>query len=344
MKPPTLREIARAAGVSLATVSRALNGNRAMSEETRRHVLNVARDLNWKPNPLTSALMAHRRAATPTAYKATLGFLVDHPVDEMPGHIADAYNAASAQAAGYGYRMAAFSFREEGMTPQELDRVLYHRNIPGFIVSGFRVPGVRMPEFNWGRYAAVAIGSTLVEPRLNRVAVNFYRGFKLAIDSVFARGYRNLGIVGSVAYDERVGHGLMFPVAYAQQRLRPGFSMQTLMLDSHAPREIPKIQRWMRDTRPDAVLGVTLAREAIRAMGLRIPQDVAFASVDRNAAFPASAGLDQRHDLIGRLSADVLVAQVTNNQRGIPDHFVEHLVEGRWAEGTDVPVKTATRA
>ena len=46
----TITDVARAAGVSIAVVSYALNGRQGVSESTRRHVLKIADDLDWRPS------------------------------------------------------------------------------------------------------------------------------------------------------------------------------------------------------------------------------------------------------------------------------------------------------
>ena len=46
----TMREVARRAGVSLATVSRVLNNTQYISEETRRCVLDAVREFNYFKN------------------------------------------------------------------------------------------------------------------------------------------------------------------------------------------------------------------------------------------------------------------------------------------------------
>ncbi len=48
--PHTMREVARRAGVSLATVSRVLNNTQYISEETRRRVLDAVREFNYFKN------------------------------------------------------------------------------------------------------------------------------------------------------------------------------------------------------------------------------------------------------------------------------------------------------
>ncbi|MFE4465987.1 LacI family DNA-binding transcriptional regulator [Oerskovia sp. NPDC056781] len=53
---PTITDVARTAGVSIAVVSYALNGRPGVSERTRRRVLQVAEDLGWRPSAAARAL------------------------------------------------------------------------------------------------------------------------------------------------------------------------------------------------------------------------------------------------------------------------------------------------
>ena len=54
--PPTIRDVARAAGVSIGTVSKALNQTGAIAADTRARVLAVAKDLQFRPNTLAKSL------------------------------------------------------------------------------------------------------------------------------------------------------------------------------------------------------------------------------------------------------------------------------------------------
>lgn len=68
-------EIARRAGVSTATVSRALNNNGPVRDETRQKVLQIARELNYKPNPIARSLSRKQTD--------TIGVILPELVDEF---------------------------------------------------------------------------------------------------------------------------------------------------------------------------------------------------------------------------------------------------------------------
>jgi LacI family transcriptional regulator len=53
---PTIRDVARLAGVSIGTVSKALNAGGRLSQETRNKVLQIARQIDYRPNDLAQSL------------------------------------------------------------------------------------------------------------------------------------------------------------------------------------------------------------------------------------------------------------------------------------------------
>ena len=59
-RPVTLTEVARQAGVSLTTASKAMNGRDRISDATRKRVLRAARDLSYSPNLVAKSLVSGR--------------------------------------------------------------------------------------------------------------------------------------------------------------------------------------------------------------------------------------------------------------------------------------------
>src|SRR5882762_6787627 len=78
-KQITLKDIARKAGVSVMTVSRALRNQSNLSSETRDRVQAIAEEMGYRPNPLVAALMTYRRSARRIDKSQTLAFLTSFP-------------------------------------------------------------------------------------------------------------------------------------------------------------------------------------------------------------------------------------------------------------------------
>ncbi|WP_460350179.1 LacI family DNA-binding transcriptional regulator [Actinoallomurus acanthiterrae] len=61
-RPPVLADVARAAGVSVPTVSRVLSGSAPVSADKRRQVLRAIDELGYRPNAAAQALVTGRRS------------------------------------------------------------------------------------------------------------------------------------------------------------------------------------------------------------------------------------------------------------------------------------------
>jgi LacI family transcriptional regulator len=120
---PTIREVAREAGVSIATVSHALSGKRPVSGATRKRITNAARKLGYRPNQVAAAMITGRTK--------TLGVLVPDIANPFFGGLV---HAAEGAAAARGYTVV-FSTAEldptlearavEVLHDKRVDAVLY---------------------------------------------------------------------------------------------------------------------------------------------------------------------------------------------------------------------------
>jgi Transcriptional regulators len=93
----TIRSIAEEANVSIATVSKVLNGKSGVKEETRQLILRVAQDLNYRPNLNARSLKLGR--------VETIGIIAEDLTVFNTPEIIDGI-AVSCDAAGYHYILA----------------------------------------------------------------------------------------------------------------------------------------------------------------------------------------------------------------------------------------------
>ena len=56
----SLKDISAVCGVSVATVSKALNGHKDIGEETKKHIKQVAKEMGYLPNSAAKALKTNR--------------------------------------------------------------------------------------------------------------------------------------------------------------------------------------------------------------------------------------------------------------------------------------------
>lgn len=123
----SIKDIAAACGVSIATVSKALNGHKDVSEATRQRVSNAAKEMGYFPNSQARALKTNRTY--------NLGVLFSEQSDSglTQSYFASVLNSFKKQAESEGYDITFISgnIGERNMTPYE--HCMY-RNVDGVVV------------------------------------------------------------------------------------------------------------------------------------------------------------------------------------------------------------------
>lgn len=146
--PPTLKDVARAVGLSAGAVSLALRNSPKIAVTTRARVREAARRLGYRPNPAGATLAQFRHASTVKPIQASLAWLNtwDRPADLRSFRQFDRYwQGAEASAASFGYRLEEFVYRD--LMPQaRLMHILAARGIQGLLLP----PGPVPPEWTRG--------------------------------------------------------------------------------------------------------------------------------------------------------------------------------------------------
>lgn len=123
-RPITLRDIAREAGVSINTVSRALNGRPDVSEATRTLVMAVAERLDYRPNQLARGLRQQRTA--------TIGVVV---ADLANPFFAEVVEGIERTTYHEGYSIILANTEENQDREQQAVRTLVERQVDGILIA-----------------------------------------------------------------------------------------------------------------------------------------------------------------------------------------------------------------
>lgn len=151
-------QVARACGVSTATVSYVFNGKTGVSSAVRRQIIEKANELGYR-SPLTSAM--HNRSLT-----RVIGLIVPSMVNYMHMHWAQAIIEAAAEE-GYDVFVST-----TGDDPERLDHVastLSARNVDGVISTG----GMRLDARSYGTLNSARIPVVNLSRKVEHASASF---------------------------------------------------------------------------------------------------------------------------------------------------------------------------
>lgn len=334
----TMADIARRAGVSVATVSMSLRNKPNIPPATRDRISTLARRLGYQPNPFVSALMRSRRRSQPLSSRPVLAFVCT--ADRADGWRNSPFTTfrlmregAREGAARHGYQAQEFWLHEADMSPARFSRMLHTRGIQGLLL-GPNVDGAPPPALEWSYFSVVRIGMPLSAPTIPTICNdNFLAGVTL-IEECHRRGYRRPGLVLEHAQNLRL-----------QRRWEGGFYtgrlnfsdmalLEPLLLDEWPALTV--FQRWLKREKPDVI--ITSAPDKLhphlQALGWRVPEDIGLAHLACSEYGSSYSGIYQNGRLIGATAVDVLVSMVEHHKKGLPTQAVTSMVEGAWNAGS----------
>ena len=338
----TLQDIAEAAGVHRSTVSLALRDHPRISQEMRRRIQALAKELGYRTNPLVAALMQSRRSGRAVKH-VVLAYVTNYPTRygwRPPHHDRpDYFPGATERATDLGYKLDHFWLAEPGMTPARFSDILTVRSING----GRLPPGVRTMDLAWDRFSAVALGFTLQTPAVHRVAEDFFASSMLAMEHCIAAGYRRIGLAFTEADDSpRVGDRWIGAYLRQQLRLEPADRLPPFIFGDPATAET-RFRAWYREHRPDAVLAThgTPALAWLERLGVSVPGEIGLATLANDHLELGYSGSYCNPAKLGGLAVEMLVGLMRRGEVGIPTDPHEVLLQGEWVAGRTLGTRRA---
>jgi DNA-binding LacI/PurR family transcriptional regulator len=333
----TLDTIAKRLKVSKVTVSLGLRGSTRISEAMRAKIHKVATELGYTPNPMVSALMVSLRAKRRAGSAFNLCYLTAFPTREGWRQIPVYplyHEGARRRAAELGYGLELHWFGDAERSGNRLSGILHARGIPGVIIAPLPEQGMKL-GLDWSRFTTVAIGWSFNEVACHHIANSQFHTINTALAVCRDRGFTRIGFTIPQIVDEKTEHiwlaaYLGFIARHPSLKKLPPLITQTF--------EAPEFLAWQKKHRPEVIVTTHQPiKKWLTDSGVRIPEDVAYVHLDLTADFPDFAGINQQPEQVGAAAVDLLVEQINQNRRGIPEVAKSVLVEGVWREGATLP-------
>lgn len=301
-----IKDLAKATGYSLATISRVFNGSDLVTEKTRKIVLDAAKELNYQPNKMAVALRSGK--------SKTIGLIV--PEIDRPFFSAT-IKSMEEQLSKEGYVSIIAQTHESFEKEKEVLTTMRQLQVGGIIIS------ISKETYNFDHIEALkAAGVTVVlfdrvadVQGIDAVVFDDFNGAQKATMHLIEQGCQRLihlaGKEGVPTFDERRKG---FESALKIQNLP--FDEKNVLYEQDNCWKAPLKQAFEGDLHPDGIFahGDQAAFEAIkvlRDMGLSIPQEVAVIgfgdSPFSSYIQPQISTINQRNGEMGTMAARTMV-------------------------------------
>ena len=278
---PTIKDVAKEAGVSIATVSYALNDSGAVGDETRERVLQAVRKLGYRPSVIAKGLQARKSRMIGYSWRPV-------PPDQFNPILEKFIHSMAEAAARHDYHVLTFPSSEP------LDEVdVYREMVESGRVDGFILPNTDLNDQRI-RYLLdedfpfIAFGRSNLEWDFPWVDVDGTDGVQQAVAHLLEMGHRR---IACLAWPEASLTG-----QYRLDGYQAGMASAALPVDPAWIIRIPNdyhhayqaTQTWLDlppDRRPTAVVALTdlIAIGAINAAtdaGMMVGRDLAVIGFD----------------------------------------------------------------
>jgi LacI family transcriptional regulator len=190
LKYITIRQIAKAAGVSLSTTSRALNGKIDVSEETRKKVLETAKKLGYLPNRSAVSLKKQKTY--------TIGVVVEDNSNPFWSEVLKGIENAARKE---GYHVIFTNTNRNYQNEVENIKLLLERRVDGFLIVPNQEKYDDLQELKERDIPLVIMGRHVENLKIPMVYTDDVKGGYTATSYLISRGCRKIAFIGAQPYN-----------------------------------------------------------------------------------------------------------------------------------------------
>ena len=329
-----MKDIALRCGVSVATVSKALNGHQDIGEATRERIMQCAKEMGYTANSAARALKTNR------TYNLGILFVDLQNSGLTHEYFAAALNSFRIEAERCGYDITFINSNVGHQNQSYLQHALY-RGVDGVAIICVEFHDPLLQELVYSDLPVV----TLDHAFHNRAAVlsDNMEGMETLVRFVYGRGHRRLAYIHgdhtAVTENRLTGFyraceslGLTIPNEYVMEaHYHEPVSCYEATKKLLALPERPSCIFFPDDYA--CIGGINALREA----HMRVPEDISIVGYDgmdlAKTISPRLTTWEQNTAELGRIAASRLIARIEHPRTTPPEHIA---VSGRLLEGESV--------
>ena len=317
-----MKDLAKAAGVSLATISRVFNNSEQVTAKTKAHVLKVAKELNFRPNKMAAALRKGRNSS--------IGVIVPDINREVFSAAIKSMEEVFSQR---GYNIIICQTQESYEKEKKVIENLKQLRVSGIIISISKETKkiTHLSSLKAEGIPIIFFDRSLELGIVNSVVINNYNGAYQATNHLIEQGCRHIiHLAGreevTIFRERRRG----FEAALEDNAVT--ISENTILpFDDGHTRGVSLLKKLLSsEEKPDGILAngdiaALVAIRVINEMNIKIPDEIAIIGFgDSNFCEylkPSLSSVNQRNEDVGKLAASILLDEIVEkNQFQLASH------------------------
>ncbi|GGI64438.1 catabolite control protein A [Enterococcus alcedinis] len=186
----TIYDVAREANVSMATVSRVVNGNPNVKPATRKKVLEVIDRLDYRPNAVARGLASKKTT--------TVGVIIPDVSNMFFSSLARGIDDVATM-----YKYNIILANSDGDSQKEVNVLnnLLAKQVDGVIFMGHRITDEVRAEFSRSKTPVVLAGSIDPDQQVGSVNIDYKEATKDAIDALAKNGNKKIAFISGALID-----------------------------------------------------------------------------------------------------------------------------------------------
>lgn len=322
-----IKDVAREAGVSTATVSHVINETKYVTDDTRQKVQYAIEKLNFYPN-------AHARSLA-SGRSNIIGLLVSDISNPFFPELIKSIEAAAFE---HGYNLMLFNTNYDAKRAADYVRRLIELKVAGVALMTAEIEPALIDELIKKQVRVVFNDIGIVTEYMSNIILDYSAGIEEAVRHLVSLGHER---IAHIAGSSRIRSGNIRKDAFieAMKRCLPKTSQKPLIYEGDfrfesgqmAATEILNLKKL-----PTAVIAANDmmalgAMQEFKANGLTIPQDISVVGFD-DIAFaslcePGLTTVCSPRLEIGRRAVEALMTTIKNpNQPGVEIRIPTHLI------------------
>ncbi len=322
MVSPTSRDVARKAGVSVATVSRVLNGSPLVTESARRKVLRVVKQLNYHPNRAAQRLRA--------GHSRVIGLIIS---DIQNPFFTSVVRGIEDVAYQHGYSLVLCNSDEDPEKENLYINVMRSEEVAGVILASASRASPHLDDLIAYNIPVVAIDRQIAKRQVDAVLVKNSDSAYQAVSHLTGLGHRCIGYIGlpltrtpgRERYDgyRRALRDHNLKVKRALVRISDAKQQG----GCESTRDLLSQQPCVTALFVANNLMTLGALQAIRERGLQVPDDVSVVGFDdtpwATLLDPPLTAIAQPTYELGRRAAELLLARLQDRDKPVVRELLE---------------------